>query len=104
MKKIFHPLILTVAPTFSNRSWVEKLLQCATSNIYKFFSKNFFSILKSDQASFKSHDQILTGTNFFGHENFFSSSDFDSCIDIFKSALGENDATSCYMGNILIFF
>jgi len=68
MKIFFHPSFLTVAPTFSNWPWVKMMLQSATFLYLEFFSKNFFSVLKSDQAAFNSHDQMLIGTNFFGHE------------------------------------
>jgi len=64
MKNFFHPPFLTVASTFSNRPWVKKVLQSATFQYFKFFSRNFFSVLKSDQAAFKSHDQILSGLTF----------------------------------------
>jgi len=42
MKKIFHPLILTVAPTFTDLSWVERVLQRATFLYLEFFYENFF--------------------------------------------------------------
>jgi hypothetical protein len=71
MKNFFHPPFLTVASTFSNRPWVKKLLQSATFRYFKFFSRNFFSVLKSDQAAFKSHDQILSGLTFLVMKNFF---------------------------------
>ncbi len=93
MKNFFYPLVLTVAPTFSNRSWVKSCYSVLHPYILNFFLR-IFSVLKSGQAAFKSHDQMLTGTNYFGHEKFFLSPRSDSCTDSFLPRLRRRNHNS----------